>query len=64
MQGLYLLGIIMFLVLVIIFGPIITIWALNTLFALGIELSFFTWLATLWLFGAFALRGRVNSSSS
>ena len=32
--------------------PFATIWALNTLFALGIQYNFWTWLATLYLSGA------------
>jgi hypothetical protein len=31
-------------------SPIITIWALNTLFALGIVLTFETWLAVFWMY--------------
>ena len=46
-------------VLLIIFGPLTTIWALNTLFpALAIEYTFYTWLATI-LVGVF-LRGNVT----
>ena len=33
----------------IIFGPLITIWSLNTIFALTIEYSLETWFATVWL---------------
>lgn len=36
------------IIIVIIFGPIATIWALNTLFpALAIPYTFWTWLAML-----------------
>ena len=46
-------------VLLIIFGPLTTIWALNTLFpALAIEYTFYTCLATI-LVGVF-LRGNVT----
>jgi hypothetical protein len=42
-----------FLIIVAIFliivGPLITIWSLNTLFGLGIAYTFWTWLATAWL---------------
>lgn len=39
-------------VLVIVFGPFITIWALNTLFpALNIPYNFPSWFAVLWLTG-------------
>jgi hypothetical protein len=37
------------LVAFIIFAPFITIWALNTLFNLGIAFNFYTWAAILWL---------------
>jgi len=40
----------------IIVGPFITIWSLNTLFGLGIAYSFWTWLATVWLVGITAGR--------
>ena len=34
-------------VLIVTFAPFAIIWALNTLFALGIAYTFWTWLATL-----------------
>jgi len=43
---------IIFIVLLIILGPIATIWSLNTLFpVLAIPIGFDTWLATLVLGG-------------
>ncbi len=43
---------VLFLVAVISFGPLLTIWALNTLFpVLAIPYTFWTWLATVVLFG-------------
>ena len=36
-------------VLGIIYGPQITIWALNTLFGLNIPINLATWFATFWL---------------
>ena len=39
----------------IVAGPLMTIWALNTLFGLSIGYTFTTWLATAWIgliFGA------------
>ena len=36
-------------IFLIIVGPLITIWSLNTLFGLGIAYTFWTWLATAWL---------------
>ena len=43
------LVIILALIAIIILAPFVTIWALNTLFGLGIAYTFFTWLATVWL---------------
>ena len=43
------LAILLIVVLLMICGPMITIWALNTLFGLKIILNFWTWLATFWL---------------
>lgn len=47
------LGVFMFLILVfftaLVVGPIITIWAVNTLFNAGIELTLMNWLAVFWL---------------
>lgn len=41
-----LIAIILFLIII---GPIFTIAALNTLFALGIAYNIYTWFAVLWL---------------
>lgn len=38
-------GILALVVLLIIVGPFAVIWALNTLFGLGIAYTFWTWLA-------------------
>ena len=45
-----------------IFGPIFTIWALNTLFHLGIPYTFQTWMAVLWL--TLIIRGFSMSAKS
>jgi hypothetical protein len=43
---------------IIVFGPLITIWSLNTLFpVLAIESNLATWFAVLWLFGFVSYRG-------
>ena len=34
---------------ILILAPFVTIWSLNTLFALGIDYTFWTWLAMVWL---------------
>ena len=45
-------SIVAFVFLVIVFGPIVTIWSLNTLFpALAIPYSFQTWMAVIILGG-------------
>jgi len=33
----------------IIFGPLVTIWSLNTIFGLTIEYTIATWFAAVWL---------------
>lgn len=37
------------LVFLIIIGPVLTIWSLNTLFGTGIEFTVTNWLAVLWI---------------
>jgi len=46
-----LLVVVMFVVIVaaLVFGPLLLLWSLNTLFGLGIAYSFKTWLAALLL---------------
>jgi hypothetical protein len=36
-------------IVLLVTGPLITIWSINTLFGLGIAYSFWTWLAVMWL---------------
>ncbi len=45
------------IIAIVIFAPLVVIWALNTLFNLGIAYSFWTWLATAVLTGTF---GKTN----
>jgi len=46
------------IVVVVVFGPIVTIWSLNTLFpALAIPTNIATWFAALWLGGFLAYKG-------
>lgn len=51
---------VLLLILVIIIAPVLTILSLNTLFALGIPLTVWTWLSIVWLqavtFGGLASR--------
>jgi hypothetical protein len=49
MKASTLIGLFLLAVTLIVFGPLITIWSLNTLFGLGIAYTFWTWLATIWL---------------
>jgi hypothetical protein len=39
----------LFIIAALTFGPLATIWSLNTLFALTIPYSFETWCAMVWL---------------
>lgn len=48
-SGILIVFLIVFLILMVLVGPLITIWSLNTLFNLGIDYTFWTWLATAWL---------------
>jgi len=48
---------VMLIIVILIFGPLVTIWSLNTLFpALAIPYVIETWFATLWIFGFFAYK--------
>jgi hypothetical protein len=53
-------GLLIVVILMIVFGPLATIWSLNTLFGLGIAYTFWTWLAMAWL--SLATFGSVSSS--
>ena len=50
---------IIFIILIILVSPIISIWSLNTLFKTDIPTNLWTYLATLWLTGLIA-GGGVN----
>lgn len=43
------LGLIALIIAILVFAPLATIWSVNTLFSLGIEYTFKTWLATVWI---------------
>ena len=52
-------GLVLLVVLIIAIGPLLTIWALNTLFpVLAIPYTFWTWLAVIFL-GVF-IRSDIN----
>lgn len=55
-------GFVVLLVVLLAIGPLLTIWALNTLFGLGIAYTFWTWLAVIFL-GMF-LNARIGQKSS
>lgn len=42
-------ALVLFLIAVIIFAPLLTIWSLNTLFSLGIAYTIWTWAAVVWI---------------
>jgi len=44
------------MIIAVIFGSLLIIWSLNTLFALSIEYSLSTWFAALVLSGAVSVR--------
>lgn len=44
-------GIVVLLILLIIIGPVIGIWTINTLFHTNTAYTFWTWLAALLFFG-------------
>lgn len=56
------MGFILFLVVLVLIGPFITIWALNTLFGLGIAYTFWTWVAVVWL--GLVLQTKIGGKSS
>lgn len=46
------IGIVILFIIIIVFGPLISIWALNTLFpVLAIPYTIATWFSVFWLFG-------------
>lgn len=45
---------ILFVIGLLIFAPIFTIWSLNLLFGLTIPVTFHTWLAMAWVGGVFS----------
>lgn len=58
-SGIVVLMVLAAAILVIVYGPFITIWALNTLFpVLAIPSNFYTWLATIVVVGV--LRPGIN----
>lgn len=54
--GLGLIGIVIGFVIIVVLWPLIAVWALNTLFGLGIAYNFWNWLAALILISIFNVR--------
>jgi len=53
---------ILFVLAVIIIGPLLVLWSLNTLFGLGIDYNFFTWVAVVILVSAIRANVEINKS--
>jgi hypothetical protein len=53
------IALVVLVIAIIVFGPLITIWSLNTLFPiLAIEYTIASWFAAFWLFAAVAYKGK------
>jgi hypothetical protein len=51
-DAIIIVAVIVFLIALVLVSPLITIWALNTLFPLlAIPYTIWTWLATFWIVG-------------
>lgn len=63
-QFMFVVLVIAIVVLIVLYAPYLTIWALNTLFKTGIEYNWTTWAAVVWcnisILGT--LRGSKSSS--
>lgn len=59
--GLGVVGVILFVILLVIVGPLLGIWALNTLFGLAIPFTVKTWFAAFFLGNA--VRATVSTKS-
>jgi hypothetical protein len=49
-------------VMLVIIGPLVTIWSLNTLFNLNIPYTFDTFIATTWLFSSLYMANRSSKN--
>lgn len=63
-QFMFVVWVIAFVVLVVLYAPYLTIWALNTLFKTGIEYNWSTWAAVIWCNVAILGTMRGSKSSS
>lgn len=57
-NGSKLIGLIIIIILAVVFGPLITIWAINGLFSLNITYTLFHWFCALLLGGALRVGGK------
>ena len=57
-------GLVLTIFILISIGPIFTIWSLNTLFGLNIQLNFYTWVSMAWLLLILNQRSIDKNSSS
>jgi hypothetical protein len=55
-------GLVLLIAVLVLIGPFVTIWALNTLFGLGIAYTFWTWVAIVWL--GLVLQTKIGKKSS
>lgn len=62
LAGLAVLGVVAVAIAVVIFTPLITIWALNLLFGLSIPVTLATWAAAFWL--GWLVSGGIRASSN
>ena len=54
----YYVGVVLVVALVVVLGPLLTLWSINTLFpAFAISYTFWSWLATFTLMVAFGNKG-------
>ena len=57
------IAIVILIVALVALGPLVVIWALNTIFGLSIAYTFWTWLAMIVLMGVFG-KNNVNVSKN
>ncbi len=60
----FIIPVVIICILGIVFGPQVTIWALNTLFGLNIPVNLATWFAAFWLTLLVCARSFNTSSKS
>lgn len=58
--GLGVVGVVIAIILLVVLWPLVVVWALNTLFGLGIAYTFWNWLAALVLITVFTSRSNTE----